>query len=95
MRMQIETVKLCGQYDLFNRRVKAILEKKIVINFFFPMALSFKHSLSAKVEGIYVKIQKNQNNFKPNELNLRYFIPCHQPWFLTFCTKNMILISHL
>lgn len=33
--MQIETVKLCGQYDLFNRRVKAILEKKIVINFFF------------------------------------------------------------
>lgn len=26
--MQIETVKLCGQYDLFNRRVKAILEKK-------------------------------------------------------------------
>lgn len=32
--MQIETVKLCGQYDLFNRRVKAILEIKIVINFF-------------------------------------------------------------
>lgn len=28
MRMQIETVKLCGQYDLFYRRVKAILEKK-------------------------------------------------------------------
>lgn len=42
--MQIETVKLCGQYDLFYRRVKAILEKKIVINFFFSMALSFKHS---------------------------------------------------
>lgn len=32
--MQIETVKLCGQYDLFYRRVKAILEKKIAINFF-------------------------------------------------------------
>lgn len=27
MRMQIETVKLCGQYDLFYRRVKANLEK--------------------------------------------------------------------
>lgn len=95
MRMQIETVKLCGQYDLFYRRVKAILEKKIAINVFFPMALSFKHSLTAKVEGIFVKIQKNQNNFKPNALNLKYFIPCYQPWFLTFCTKNMILISHL
>lgn len=93
--MQIETVKLCGQYDLFNRRVKAILEKKNSDYFFFQMALSFKHSLTAKVEGIFVKIQKNQNNFKPSELNLRYFIPCYQPWFLTFCTKNMILISHL
>lgn len=90
-----EDAKLCGQYDLFYRRVKAILEKKIAINFFFPMALSFKHSLTAKVEGIFVKIQKNQNDFKPNELNLRYFIPCYQPWFLTFCTKNMILISRL
>lgn len=35
MRMKIETVKLCGQYDLFYRRVKAILEKKIAINVFF------------------------------------------------------------
>lgn len=74
---------------------KSDFRKKIAINFFFPMALSFKHSLTAKVEGIFVKIQKYQNNFKPNALNLKYFIPCYQPWFLTFCTKNMILISHL
>lgn len=93
--MQIETVKLCGQYDLFYRRVKAILEKKIAINVFFSNGTFIQTFINRQSRRHFVKIQKNQNNFKPNELNLRYFIPCYQPWFLTFCTKNMILISHL